>query len=509
MILNQMASVFPVEAGLLVIDDNEGNGPRVRAAIGVRPSEIPGDHIQAIWEIAGQEPWIVDDLGECGADQKLRLFPTSTCAAVVPLVAKDRIEGVLLLNSEDRGAFTRDQVTLLSTFGRQCGVAVSNAHLFEDLNALTRFNESVLQNIPIGVAVFGPDGEFRSTNAAFRSLFHESCFEEAGRATLESLPPLAGLDLRSELNRVFELRTPHSAGGVELTGSDTSSGILNIHLQPVLRGDRVHNVIMMVEDVTEEKKLQDELIRTEKLAAKGEMAAEIAHELNNYLTPIIGMVQLIPTHMARGDSGKTGQYCEVIQREAEKMATLVRGLLDFSHRDTRKTTCDLNQIVESTITFVRPQNRYDAVTFETDLSQTPSTVFVDPGQIQQVLLNLFANAADAIDVADRTGSRILVTTRVKQGTNTVVLTVNDEGPGIPDSVIDRVFDPGFTLKKTGHGFGLAVCSRVIENHGGEIELESRLGEGTTVIIHLPGSSELESGISEAGVTESETGTADA
>ena len=483
-ILKRMASVFPIEAAVLLIDSKD-DGPAVRATTGVRASEIPVNQMLEIWEVAGKEPWIVDDLGESHTDEKLKLAASSACAAVVPLVAKDALQGVLLLNSADRGAFSGDRLTLLSTFGRQCGVAVSNANLFGDLMELTRFNESVLQNIPIGVGVFDSGALLRSTNAVFRAQFEESCVRTGIGMSQQTLPAFAGFDLKAELRRVFQSKKPVSATIERSAGAEQNGSILNVFLQPVLAGDKVHNVIMVVEDVTEEKRLQDELIRSEKMAAKGEMAAEIAHELKNYLTPIIGMAQLIPLHLAQGEIEKTNQFCDIISQEAEKMLRLVRGLMDFSHRQADKTACDLNQIVESTINFVKPQNRYDAVEFMTELASDLQEIYVDPGQIQQVLLNLFANAADAVAPLGKSRSRIWVTTTADLESNVVMLSVRDEGPGVPEAIRQRVFDPGFTSKKSGHGFGLAVCSRIVENHGGHIQLESVIGAGTTVTICLP------------------------
>jgi len=483
-ILERMSSLFPVEAALLM-SAGPGEVPRVIAASGIRGSDIPARQLREVWESAGREPWVVDDLGESSADQKLRIHASSVCAAVVPLVAKNTTEGILLLNSADPGAFRHDQLTLLSTFGRQCGVAMANARLFEDLNELKEFNESILQNIPIGVAVLDADGKVLSTNAAFRSQFGDWSRMGSGGASSRVAAELSKLGFAKELERVAKFKVPVTASGVKLPVEGGNTVILNVHLQPLIVGEELCSVILLVEDVTEEQKLQDELIRSEKLAAKGEMAAEIAHELNNYLTPLAGMVQLIPIRLAQGDVAKATEYCEVIAGEADKMARLVRGLLDFSHVDAKKVSCDLNEIIRSAVNFVKPQNRYDDVAFEVELEETLEPVLADPGQLQQVLLNLFGNAADALKSIGKKDGKIRVTTGNGADGKSVLLEVSDEGPGIPESIKHKILEPGFTTKKTGHGFGLAVCGRIVETHDGKLNIVSEPDRGTTISISLP------------------------
>ena len=214
------------------------------------------------------------------------------------------------------------------------------------------------------------------------------------------------------------------------------------------------------------EKAKDELVSSERLAAKGEMAAEIAHELNNYLAAITGRAQLLLMGIGNLPTAKIEEGARIIAEQSRLMGVLVRGLLDFSHKGIRKQPTRLNDLVRRTVEFVVPQNKYERVSFDLDLAPDLPETSLDPGQIQQVLMNLFSNAADAMNEARRADPRIAVRTRF-QGEEITVL-VEDTGPGIPEKVLPVIFEPSVTTKKEGHGFGLSTCYRIVKNHGGRI-----------------------------------------
>ena len=141
---------------------------------------------------------------------------------------------------------------------------------------------------------------------------------------------------------------------------------------------------------------------------------------------------------------------------------------------SHKEKADFNGLVNRLIPFIQGQSRFRRVEFVLDLEPNLPQVEVDPGQIQQVLLNLYANAADAMGQG-----RVATVTHFCKSQKRVVVKVEDNGPGMSEKVRDRIFDSGFTTKSTGHGLGLAVCRRIVENHNGEIEVTSESGQGTT------------------------------
>lgn len=233
------------------------------------------------------------------------------------------------------------------------------------------------------------------------------------------------------------------------------------------------------------EKARDELISSERLAAKGEMAAEVAHEINNYLAILSGRAQLLHMGASNLTPGQIQDATRIIFDQARNMSVLTKGLLDFSHKEARMQPTGLNDLARRTVEFVSPQNKYERVQFELDLSPEVAELDLDPGQIQQVLLNFFSNSADAINAARVLHPRVVVRTRPRQGGKAIELVVEDNGPGLPEEAMRRLFEPSFTTKPEGHGFGLATCYRIVQNHGGHIAAENVPGAGARFTVTLP------------------------
>ena len=235
------------------------------------------------------------------------------------------------------------------------------------------------------------------------------------------------------------------------------------------------------------EKAKDDLISNERLAAKGEMAAEVAHEINNYLAAISGRAQLLLMNAGSGTQSpdRMKESARIIFEQASNMGVLVKGLLDFSHKEARKQPTRLNEVVRRTVEFIVPQNKYERISFDLDLASDLPELNLDPAQIQQVLLNLFSNAADAMHATEAKDLRITVRTRAKSGGAEVEMTVEDNGPGIPPTVMKRLFEPQFTTKAEGHGFGLSTCYRIVQNHGGKIGAENTTRAGARFTVVLP------------------------
>ncbi len=237
--------------------------------------------------------------------------------------------------------------------------------------------------------------------------------------------------------------------------------------------------------------LQEQLIELESMAAKGRASAEIGHELNNYLTIIIGNFELLNMSINKGegkhldDLASLHKYINVIGANLEKTKKFVDGLLDFSPLKSEKTECDINELIEKTLLFVSPQNRFKNINFKKELKKTVLPVVIDPGQIQQVLYNLLNNAADATGKRIGEGGIITVGTDYDKKEKMIHILVKDTGKGMSEGEAKRIFKGGFTTKKGGHGIGLSICKKIIDNHEGTIEVESKPNQGTTFRIKLP------------------------
>lgn len=234
------------------------------------------------------------------------------------------------------------------------------------------------------------------------------------------------------------------------------------------------------------ERTQESVVHAERLAAKGEMAAEIAHELNNNLAALRGNAQLLESRITDAGGGDPARdRTRLIQEQVDRMTVLTRGLLDFAHRNVRLQETDLPALIERTVAFLRPQNRFDGVEVHLSLDDGIAPTVVDPGQIQQVIQNLLFNAADAVRARGDGLGGIYVTLRQIDADQELQLVVADEGVGIDDRLLRRIFEPTFTTKELGHGFGLSTCERIVHNHAGRIEIESEVGVGSRFEVRLP------------------------
>lgn len=234
------------------------------------------------------------------------------------------------------------------------------------------------------------------------------------------------------------------------------------------------------------QKATEALISSERMVAKGEMAAEVAHEINNYLGVLSGHTQLLAMKASRIGENSLQEHCDTIRKQVQLLSTLAKGLLDFSHKEVRIERFDLNHHILQTLDFVKPQNVFDGVTLTPVLEPDLGEVEADPGQINQVLINLLKNAAEAMrDHEDGRTAPPAIEVRTRTAKGTVRIEVADNGPGMPKAIAEKVFEPGFTTKNYGHGFGLATCYRILQKHEGRIWVESETGQGATFVMQFP------------------------
>ena len=225
---------------------------------------------------------------------------------------------------------------------------------------------------------------------------------------------------------------------------------------------------------------QTHLIRTEKLASLGQLAAGVAHEINNPLGTITIFAHLLLKNMAEDDPGR--EDLKMIIEEANRTKDIVQGLLSFA-RETklRPGLTNINDLFEDILSLVINQSLFHNIKIEKQLAENIPSTFADSMQLKQVFLNIILNAAQAMD-----GNGVLYITTKHDSINRVIsVRIRDTGAGIPDNVMGKLFDPFFTTKEKGTGLGLAISYGIVQRHLGKIDVETRLGEGSTFIITLP------------------------
>jgi signal transduction histidine kinase/CheY-like chemotaxis protein len=234
------------------------------------------------------------------------------------------------------------------------------------------------------------------------------------------------------------------------------------------------------------KELQSQSIQLEKMAAKGQMSAEIGHELNNFLGVVIGNLSLMEHHLEEKNYDEIGKYLKASQNNLANIKKFSDGLMDFSGMDSSFESCDLNTLIGDTIDYVKTQRHFADIDVQFDSSGTAISTRADISQIQQLMYNLIYNAADAIkEKKDAERKLIKIETAVDFDTEEYNITISDTGIGIPQNYMEAAFKEKFTTKKSGHGLGLIVCKRIIENHQGRLKINSTPDIGTTIKMAFP------------------------
>jgi len=246
---------------------------------------------------------------------------------------------------------------------------------------------------------------------------------------------------------------------------------------------KITGSICIVRDITEEVRITEQLVQQEKLAAVGELVSGVAHELNNPLASVMAFAQLLLNEREAGQTNR--EALEAIHHEAKRAAKIVANLLTFArqHQPERAAT-DLNRVVEDTLELRRYSLRNAQVNVVVRLDPAMPPTMADAFQLQQVVLNLLANAEHALSAWS--GARV-VTVSTEHDGERLTISVADTGPGIAPDHLSRVFNPFFTTKPVGEGtgLGLSISDGIVREHGGRIRVESTPGKGATFTIELP------------------------
>jgi PAS domain S-box-containing protein len=252
---------------------------------------------------------------------------------------------------------------------------------------------------------------------------------------------------------------------------------------PIFDAGRVTGLLGIVRDVSEERRLLDQLVRQERLAAVGQLVGGVAHELNNPLASVIACTELLLASPLA--SSQEHETLTALRDESQRAARIVSSLLTFTRQQRPKhAVTSVNDLLSRTLDLRRYALSVHGVALETDLDPTIPTTWGDPGQLQQLFLNLLSNAEQA--VRDWEGERRIVVCSARVASRLVV-TVQDTGPGIAPADLDRIFNPFYTTRSVGEGagLGLSMADAIVREHGGRIYVDSTPGEGATFIVEIP------------------------
>jgi len=328
-------------------------------------------------------------------------------------------------------------------------------------------------------------GEFTTWNLAAEQIFGYTAAEAIGKS-LEIIIPENSRQYFHEAFNSFDLH-PQSASKqhpMEVMGlrKDGSEFPAEITMTTWEAGQNVY-FTAIVRDITDRKKIEQQLQLISRLASVGELAAGVAHELNNPLAAIHGYAELLTERQDLDSRTKTD--IETIFKEAQRAARITSNLLSFARKHIpQKTLSSMNEVLEKTLEMYAYRLKVSNIEVLKELDPNlPLTMFDQP-QFEQVFVNVLNNAEQAMLEAKGRGTLQVKTEVVK---DTIRVSFSDDGPGIPQEVLERVFDPFFTTKEVGKGtgLGLSICYGIVREHGGNIHIESTQGQGTTVTIEIP------------------------
>jgi two-component system NtrC family sensor kinase len=290
------------------------------------------------------------------------------------------------------------------------------------------------------------------------------------------------------LDQAIPVRSNDEFGKLASTFNDMTDALRNSRAE---LQNWAHTLEQKVEERTQElRRAQAETMRGEKLASVGLLASGVAHELNNPLTGILTFSHLLRQKMP--DKSADAEDMDLVIRETKRCAAIIKRLLDFAReKQPEKKFTDLNQVIDDTVRIIEKPAHLRDIEIALDLDRTLPPIWIDADQIKQVIMNMLVNAQHAVE---EKGNITVITRRAQdprapatESRPMVAISVVDTGCGIPEANLKRIFDPFFTSKDVGKGtgLGLSVSHGIIEAHGGLIEVESKVGEGTTFRVFLP------------------------
>ncbi len=407
----------------------------------------------------------------------------------IPCRVQNRTIAILGLGKTKDGEFlSSDDVELLETLAGYIGIAIQNGLLYASLEQklveyerLKDFNENIVESINVGVLAVDLEDRIESWNSQMEVMYATPRALALDRSLSQIFPP-AFMDA---FYRVRQNPGIHNLYKFRLGSPSGETRIANIAIAPlVTRNFQVIGRLIIVDDITERLELESQLSQAEKMSSIGLLAAGVAHEVNTPLAVISSYAQMLAKRVQ--NDPKQAEILAKITGQTFRASEIVNNLLNFSRTSgVEFNQVDLNHVLSDTLALLEHQLKIARVKVQEELAPDLPPIFGSANKLQQVFLNLFLNARDAMPG----GGTLKVSTTNGDGVN---VTITDTGSGIAQEHIARIYDPFFTTKsggqggqRRGTGLGLSVSYGIIQEHAGKIQVNSRPGEGTTFSLAFP------------------------
>jgi two-component system NtrC family sensor kinase len=407
----------------------------------------------------------------------------------VPCRAQQKTVAVLGLGRTTKGDFlSSEDIELLETLGGYLGIAIQNGRLYASLQQkmaeyerLKDFNENIVESINVGIMALDMEDRIESWNAQMEVMYAMPRWQTLTQPVRTIFPAefveeFYRVRQNAGINNLYKFRLKTPAG---------ETRTVNVAIAPlVTRKFQVIGRLVIMDDITERVDLETQLSQADKLSSIGLLAAGVAHEVNTPLAVISSYTQMLAKQL-QGDPQKSG-LLEKITRQTFRASEIVNNLLNFSRTSgTEFADVDVNKVITDTLALLEHQFKTAKIDVRSELTPGISPIHGNPGRLQQVFLNLFLNAKDAM----AGGGTLNVCT---SNGEFVSVRVTDTGSGIAPEHIQRIYDPFFTTKTApqqgqarGTGLGLSVTYGIIQEHAGKIRVESNPGAGTTFALDFP------------------------
>ena len=407
----------------------------------------------------------------------------------IPCRAQKHTVAVLALGKTIEGDFlSSEDVELLETLAGYLAIAIQNARLYASLEQkiaqyerLKDFNENIVESINVGVLAVDLEDRIESWNSQMEVMYALPRWQALTRPLGEVLSG----GFAQEFYRLRQSPGIHNLYKFRLATPTGETRIVNVAIAPlVTKKFSVVGRLIIMDDITERVELEAQLSQSDKLSSIGLLAAGVAHEVNTPLAVISSYAQLLSKQL-QGDEQKSA-LLDKITRQTFRASEIVNNLLNFSRTSAAEfTEVDINKVILDTLNLLEHQFKTTKIRVQDELTPQLPTIQGNAGRLQQVFLNLFLNAKDAMPG----GGTLKIATYNGDGISVVV---SDSGSGIAQEHIQRIYDPFFTTKasaqdgeRRGTGLGLSVTYGIIQEHAGKIRVESAPEEGTTFYLQFP------------------------